>query len=112
MRNLYKWLGVLTMLVVMCISTGQTLFAVDPSDSCCQELSNESGCSGEQEEDDCANKGNPFQLCSCCPHAVMPAQVVVFESKSYQGRVVYLLPETVPLIESCYTDFWQPPRFS
>lgn len=113
MRNPVKWLGVLMMLVVMCITTAQSLFIKAEADSCCKkELNGKSPCSDTREKEDCSNEGNPFQFCSCCPHALLPAQAVVFESGAYRAAIVHWSTGMAPVPDNWYAEFWQPPRIA
>ena len=111
MRNLIKWLGGLMMAVVMCITTAQSFIAEAPLDDCCKkELIASDGCSDKPIEEDCSNKGNPFQNCSCCFHAMISGQSVLLDSKYLHRSVTYSLPVMATIPDIWHAKPWQPPR--
>lgn len=100
------------MLVVMCITTGQSVIAADSAESCCCKANKNGDSCSESEQKKCSNEGNPFQFCSCCVHALIPVQTVTFETVSYPPAAVIVLQIREILPEVFPSKFWQPPRFS
>lgn len=103
------------MLVVVCASAGNPGFISEQAvDSCCQhEQPQDDPCSsGENQHKGCTNEGNPFQFCSCCIHAWIPAHQVSLEKLPHPAPANYQFSGNAFLPAPPASDFWQPPRFS